>query len=111
MSFDPINFTKENIGPSRDQTAEMQNKMMEMQKKLASLEVEGSAGLDSYLVKVCLNGRYEAVRVTVDPLLLSQTVEVLNGLLAAAITDAAHRTEAAIQREFMNAMQGFKLPG
>ncbi len=112
MSFDPVNFTKENIKPATEPSAaDMQNKMMEIQKKLLSLEIEGKAGVDNYSVKVYMNGRHEATRVIIDQELLAQGVEVLNGLIAAAITDAAHKAEVAIQQEFLGAMQGMKLPG
>jgi hypothetical protein len=111
MSFNPIDFAKDNLESSNKQAAEMQQKLTEMQQKLAALKIEGNSGLDNYSVKVCLNGKYEAVEVSIDPLLLNQNIEMLNDLVAAAITDAAHKTESAIQREFMVAMQGIKLPG
>lgn len=105
MSFNPIDFMKTNLKPSSTDISDIQNKMMEVQKRLAALEVEGIAGLDGFSVRVFLNGRYESTRVIIEPSILDQGVEIFSSLIASAITDAAHKTEVAIQREFMNAMQ------
>lgn len=90
--------------------AELQQKMMEVQKKLNSLEAEGSSGTGDLAVKITMNGKYEATKVEISPELIKQTPEALNDLVASAITDAAHSTEKLIQTEMMALMAGFQQP-
>jgi nucleoid-associated protein EbfC len=83
---------------------EIQNKMLEVQKKLASIEVEGNAGGD--MVKIVLNCRYEAKKVTIDPSVLMQSMQILGDLVASAITDATRKVESTIQAEMFKVLQG-----
>lgn len=78
---------------------------------LASIEVEGTAGIENYGVKISLNGRHEATRVIIDPQLLTQPAQVLCDLIASAITDASHKAEVAIQTQMLGLFKNFKLPG
>jgi len=78
--------------------------MSGIQDKLSSLEIEGSAGGD--MVKVVMNGRYEAKRTIIDPSLLNQPVQVLCDLVTSAVTDAAHKVESAAQSEMLKLFQG-----
>lgn len=87
---------------------EIQNKVSEIQKKLAALEIEGSAGGD--MVKVILNGRYEARKVIIDPSLVNQPLQILCDLVASAITDATRKVESAAQAEMLKLFQGVDLP-
>ena len=99
--FDSLNFNPENIKSLKDKTVEIQNQMAIVQKTLSAMEIEGSAGIENFNVKISLNGRHEAVRVVIDPQLLTQPVQVLCDLIASAITDASHKTEAEIQSKMM----------
>lgn len=105
--FDNLNFDPKNMKSLQDKSAEIQNQMMNAQKKLTAINVEGSAGVENYQIKVVLNGRHEAVKVSIDQQLLLQPTQVLCDLVAAAITDAAHKVEVEIMGLFKN----FKLPG
>ena len=94
--------------------AEMQKRLQEAQQELAELEIVGESGAG--LVRVTLNGRHEARRVQIDPSLLADDRELLEDLLAAAITDAAQKVEKASQERMskltggMGLPPGFKLP-
>ena len=81
---------------------DIQNQVAQIQKILATVEVEGTAGAGEYNVKISLNGRHEAIRVIIDPQLLTQPVQVLSDLVAAAITDASHKVETIIQDKMMD---------
>jgi len=109
--FDNLNFNPDNLKSVKDKSAEIQNQMATAQKMLASIEAEGTAGIENYAVKVCLNGRHEAVRVIIDPQLLTQPVQVLCDLVASAITDASHKTDVAIQTQMFGLFKNLKLPG
>ncbi|MEW6688958.1 MAG: YbaB/EbfC family nucleoid-associated protein [Pseudomonadota bacterium] len=102
---------KGNIGQLMKQAQMMQENMRRMQEQLGSMEVEGQSG--SGMVKVVMSGKHEVRRVSIDPSLTGDR-EMLEDLLVAAINDAAHRVEAAVN-EKMGAITaglppGFKLP-
>ncbi|MYE14422.1 MAG: YbaB/EbfC family nucleoid-associated protein [Gammaproteobacteria bacterium] len=103
-----------NLGDLMKQAQQVQSRLAEAQEELANTEVTGESG--GGLVRVTLNGRYEACRVQVDPSLVSEDRDLLEDLLAAAITDAARRVAGA-QKDKMSDFArnlglppGFKLP-
>ena len=102
---------KGNIGQLMKQAQMMQENMRRMQESLATIEVEGQSG--SGAVKVVMNCKHEARKVSIDPSLMSDR-ELLEDLLVAALTDAAQRVEATVN-EKMKAVTaglppGLKLP-
>lgn len=104
-----------NLGNMMKQAQQMQAKMMEMQDKLETLEVEGLAG--GGMVKAVLNGKGMARRIAIDPQLLNASEgEVLEDLLVAAINDAKNKIEAKMSEKMaeltggLNLPPGFKLP-
>lgn len=86
----------------------MQENMRKMQEELLDLEVVGESGAG--LVKVTLNGKYEARRVSIDDTLLSEDKEILEDLIAAAINDAARRVEALNAEKMSDMTSGLNLP-
>ena len=102
---------KGNIGQLMKQAQMMQENMRRMQESLATVEVEGQSG--SGAVKVVMNCKHEARRVSIDPSVLTDR-EMLEDLLVAALNDAAQKVEAAVN-EKMKAVTaglppGLKLP-
>jgi DNA-binding YbaB/EbfC family protein len=91
------------FGDLMKQAQEMQSRLQDAQAEIANMEVQGESGAG--MVKVVMNGRYEVKRVTVDPSLLSEDVEVLEDLLAAACNDTVRKVESA-QAEKMGALTG-----
>ena len=103
------------LGNLMRQAQQMQANMQKMQEEIARMEITGESGAG--MVKVTLNGRHEARAVRIDPSLLGEDKEMLEDLIAAAITDASQRLEQA-SREKTAALTsglplppGFKLPG
>lgn len=103
------------LGNLMRQAQQMQANMQKMQEEIAAMEVTGEAGAG--MVKVTLNGRHEARAVRIDPSLLGEDKDMLEDLIAAAVTDASRRIEQAT-REKTAALTsglplppGFKLPG
>jgi DNA-binding YbaB/EbfC family protein len=91
------------------QAQEIQGRMQKVQEELGSLEVEGQSGAG--LVKVTLNGKFEARQVKVDPSLMKpEEAEILEDLLVAAFQDARSKAEAAMQAKMQEVTGGLALP-
>ena len=98
-----------NLGQLMKQAQEMQTKMAEMQEKLETLEVTGSAGAG--LVSITLSGKGEMRQVKIDPSLVKpDEATILEDLIAAAHNDAKTKLEARVQEETSSLMGGLELP-
>lgn len=98
------------IGKLLKQAQQMQAKMAQVQAELAEKSVEASAG--GGMVKVVMNGRHEVVSVTIDPEVVDpQDIEMLEDLVAAAVTEAASRIEEMVRDEMSSITGGIPLPG
>jgi nucleoid-associated protein EbfC len=96
---------KGGLGNLMHQAQQMQENM---QKELGNLEVTGESGAG--MVKVVLNGRHEAKKVTIEPKLVSEDLEMLEDLVAAAINDASRKIEERSKEKYAGLMSGMKLP-
>ena len=105
---------KGGLGDMMKKAQEMQENMQKAQRELASKEVTGEAG--GGLVTVLMRGTHEVNRVSIDPSLIGDDVDMLEDLIAAAVNDAVHKVEktnqAAMQEMTagLNLPPGFKLP-
>jgi nucleoid-associated protein EbfC len=99
---------KGGIGNLMRQAQQMQENMQKAQAELASLEVTGESGAG--MVKIVLNGRHEAKKVTIEPKLLSEDLEMLEDLVAAAVNDAARKIEERTKEKYAGLMAGMNLP-
>ena len=98
------------IGKLLKQAQQMQAKMAQVQAELAEKSVEASAG--GGMVKVVMNGKHQVVSVTIDPEVVDpQDVEMLEDLVAAAVTEAANRVEEMVRDEMSSITGGMPLPG
>ena len=96
---------KGGLGNLMRQAQQMQENM---QKELGNLEVTGESGAG--MVKVVLNGRHEAKKVTIEPKLVSEDLEMLEDLVVAAINDASRKIEERSKEKYAGLMSGMKLP-
>ena len=102
------------INDLMQQAQKMQTDMQKAQEELAQKEVTGEAGAG--LVRVTMTGRHDVKQVRIDDSVLSESREVLEDLLAAAVNDAVRRVEAQNRESMaglasgMNLPPGFKLP-
>lgn len=96
------------IGQLMQQAQQMQKKMQSVQAELADMEITGEAG--GGMVKVTLNGKHEGRRVQIDPSLFEEDKDLIEDLVAAAITDAARKLSAASQEKMQEATGGLNLP-
>ena len=81
---------KGGLGNLMRQAQQMQETMQKAQAELAELEVTGASGAG--MVKVVLNGRHEAKKVTIEPKLVGENLDMLEDLLVAAVNDGENQT-------------------
>jgi len=96
------------LGDLMKQAQEMQEKMQQMQSELASLEVEGQSGAG--LVKVQMTGRHDVKQVFIDSSLMSESKDMLEDLLAAAVNDAVRRVEEENKNRLGSLTGGMQMP-
>src|SRR6202163_1433020 len=97
-----------NINNLMKQAQAMQANMAKAQAEIANIEVTGESG--GGMVKVTMSGRHEVKRVQIEPAVARDDRELLEDLIAAAVNDAVHRVESAIQEKMAGAMAGMQLP-
>jgi len=99
-----------NLAGLMKQASQMQAKMQEMQERLETMEVEGSAGAGMVIVR--MNGKFDMRGLTVDPKLLDPSdVDTLRDLIIAAHADAKRKVEAMTAEEMQKITGGLELPG
>jgi nucleoid-associated protein EbfC len=99
---------KGGLGNLMRQAQQMQENMQKAQAELVNLEVTGESGAG--MVKVVLNGRHEAKKVTIEPKLMSEDREMLEDLVAAAINDASRKIDERSKEKYADLMSGMNLP-
>ena len=98
-----------NISQIMKQAKEMQERMNNLQKKIEQETVEGTAG--GGLVKVTINGKHNANKVSIDQsLLIKEESDVLEDLIVAAINDATKKISEKMSNELGNLSGGLNLP-
>lgn len=91
------------------QAQQLQARMQKMQEELAALEVTGQSG--GGLVTVTMSGKFDVVKVRVDPSLMKpDEAEILEDLLVAATRDAKGKAETEMQSRMAEATGGLPLP-
>ena len=96
-----------NIQQMMKQAQQMQDKL---QKQMAELRVEASAG--GGMVTVVMNGAKQIQSLKIDPEAVSkEDVEMLQDLILAAINDAHRKADEAMSQQMGGMMGGLKIPG
>ena len=84
-----------NFNNMMKQAQELQKKMAEAQKKVESLEAEGTSG--GGLIKIIIDGKNNVRSVKIDESLISkEDIEILEDLILAAFNDGKEK----IQKNF-----------
>lgn len=87
----------------------LQERMGEMQAKLAEMEIDGAAA--GGMVQVTLSGKGDMRRIKIDrTLAVPDEVEMLEDLIVAATNDAKAKLEAHLQGEMSRLTGGLPLP-
>ena len=91
------------------QAKDMQTRFEEIQKELESRTVTGTAG--GGMVSVEADGKGTVKRVKLDPSVVNPAdVEMLEDLIAVAVTDAQKRAQTLQQEEMQRLAGGLSLP-
>lgn len=89
---------------------QVQQMQERVQKEIAALELEATAG--GGMVKVVMDGSKNVKGLTIDPEVVSKDdVEMLQDLILAAVNEAARKVDEAIQEKLGGLAGGMKIPG
>ncbi len=89
---------------------QVQQMQERVQKEIAALEIEATAG--GGMVKVLMDGSKNLKRLSIDPEVVSKDdVEMLQDLILAAVNEAARKVDQAIQEKLGALTGGMNLPG
>jgi DNA-binding YbaB/EbfC family protein len=96
-----------NIKKIMQQAQQMQ---AQMQKQMAEMRVEATAG--GGMVTVVMNGAKLVESIKIDPEAVSkEDVEMLQDLILAALNDAHKKVDEGLQKAMGGMMGGMKIPG
>ncbi len=96
-----------NIKQLMKQAQQMQD---QMQRQMASIRVEGTAG--GGMVKAEMSGNKELLAITIDKEAVDPTdVEMLQDLVKAAVNEAARKVDEEMQSSLGSMTGGMKIPG
>ena len=96
-----------NIKQLMKQAQQMQD---QMQRQMANLKVEGSAG--GGMVKVEMSGNKEVISVTIDKEAVDpDDVDMLQDLVKAAVNEAVRKVDEEMQSSVGAMTGGMKIPG
>ncbi|MFQ5905716.1 MAG: YbaB/EbfC family nucleoid-associated protein [bacterium] len=92
------------------QAQKIQNKMEEIQKKLAGMKFEGSSGGE--MVKATVDGQQNLLEVKIDPEVLdADDVQMLEDLIVAAVNEARRKAQETATEEMKAVTGGMAMPG
>ncbi len=100
-----------NMGNVMKQAQQMQEKMREIQEKIAITEFEGNAAAG--MVLVIINGKAEMRRLKIDPSLLDpKETDMICDLIVAAFNDAKAKADQYTEKEMsqLSLPAGLSLP-
>ena len=89
---------------------EAQRMQDQMQRQMAEMRIEASAG--GGMVTVVVNGLKQVQSLKLDPEVVNkEDVEMLQDLILAAINDASRKADDAMQQQLGGMMGGMNIPG
>ena len=92
------------------QAQEMQARMRELQERLGTMRIEGTAG--GGMVTVTVSGQQKVLSCRIEPTLLeSPDAAVLQDLVVAATNQALEKARETAQEELSQISGGMNLPG
>ncbi len=98
-----------NLQKLMKQAQEVQERINQMQEKMADAVVEGKAG--GGLVSIVINGKGDVKKVTLDAkILVPDEKEVVEDLIIAAFNDAKNKADAQFSEGISSITGGLPLP-
>ena len=92
-----------------DKAKELEDKMKESQKKIKSIQVEGTSGSNS--VKVILNGDGEMSKIIISDSIIKVEKSIIEDLIVAAHNNAKEKLKSKTSEEISKVTGGFGIPG
>ena len=99
---------KAGLGNIMKQAQQMQENLKKVQEEIGRTEVSGESGAG--LVKIIMTGNHDVKKVEIDHSLVSDDIEMLEDLIAAAVNDANRRVENMKQEKMSELSSGLNLP-
>ena len=90
------------------QATQLQNKVAAAQEQLAKTIVKGIANNGACIID--MTGKYDMVKITINPNILTQGADAVAETVMAAYTDAKAKADATIDRVMGDATAGVPLP-
>ena len=87
---------------------QVEAKVKKAKESLSDMEVNSESG--GGLVKVTMNGRFVVKKLSIDPELLEDEVDMVEDLVAAAMNDAVRQAEELNEKTMAGATAGMNLP-
>jgi nucleoid-associated protein EbfC len=106
--FTGENAMKNPLANLMQQAQQMQENFKKVQDELAAMEVNGESG--GGLVRIVMNGKREALRVSIDESLVKEDRDMLEDLVAAAINDAVRKVAKLKEEKMAGLTGGLELP-
>ena len=91
-----------------EQAKQLQGKVSAAQEQLGTSSVKGIAG--NGLVIVELSGKYDLIKLTLNPDLMKEDLETMTALISAAFNDAKSKADDLIDKVMSAATAGMPLP-
>jgi len=89
---------------------QLQQTQERIQREIAALSIEATSG--GGMVRVVMSGEKHVTAITIDPEVVSRDdVEMLQDLVLAAVNEAAHKVDQAVQEKVGGLTGGLKIPG
>jgi len=89
---------------------QLQQTQERIQREIAALTVEATSG--GGMVKVTMSGEKHVTAIRIDPEVVSRDdVEMLQDLVLAAVNEAVHKVDEAVQEKLGGLTGGLKIPG
>lgn len=102
------NQSSPNMQEIMQRAQEMQERMKKAQDRIAKITAEGVSG--GGLAKVSMNGKYDVLDLAIDPMLLSEELEIVTDVIKAAFVDAKRKVEALVKEEMAVVARDMGLP-
>ena len=91
------------------QAQKMQQEMLKMQQEMETKEYEATAG--GGMITAAVNGKYELLRLTIDPEAVDpEDVEMLQDMVLAAVNGALEAADKEMQSSMQQLTGGLGLP-
>jgi DNA-binding YbaB/EbfC family protein len=91
-----------------EQAKQLQSKVSDAQEQLGKTSVKGIAG--NGLIIVEMSGKYDLIKLTLNPDLVKEDLGTITALISAAFNDAKIKTDDIIDKVMSAATAGMPLP-